>query len=645
MTTDYESLLRVTEDGHIWWLLKDAIRLGAGYRPYSDDNLTLEPALRAPSKRALANERTLICAFSDARLAIAQPMTFERDGFRYVDAEGFLDWLSLYITQTQAKITFPDELASEVRKTKAKAAASQSPTAGQNFESLTLALEAWFDRPSDALPKELQCRMEQDFLAPWDDLAPAQRRSVALQWDYHNDPATQAQRKSRWDFYQKIDAIKQQIAEWEVAPAPTASDLALKDARLKELRQELARMALQERQTGGDYYPAQTRLDGADEAPPTPPASPARYIAYPKAMKSLAKRLGATPEELAAWVGIGPEDGRLAAYRNANELYPPPGFHFCIENADPDYLSPLMACWFKEEDISTFEPTDRYITGKALVERWSQHPGIQSEAFILAKIAESRLIDAHPIYGGTQGTFSKETSFPPLESGLFKLEHVEKIEAEDFGVDEGSGKSAEMPATETESDERPALAVSGGQCDIFHAMKSLDASELTIAFIGDRSEDTGLGANNMLEIVARGHKRRVALAALELLDRRRGTANSQCIVLLGMALRKKLPHSGANTAKMKRLRGVLRAHLGIRGDPFEPYRPGAGWVPRFKITDKRGAADERAKREAERRTDSYEQLNERGDRFADTYDADRSVDCGNDDTDEWLKNNDPNEAA
>lgn len=33
MITNYESLLRVTVDGHIWWLLKDAIRLGAGFLP------------------------------------------------------------------------------------------------------------------------------------------------------------------------------------------------------------------------------------------------------------------------------------------------------------------------------------------------------------------------------------------------------------------------------------------------------------------------------------------------------------------------------------------------------------------------------------------------------------------------------------
>ena len=53
-------------------------------------------------------------------------------------------------------------------------------------------------------------------------------------------------------------------------------------------------------------------------------------------------------------------------------------------------------------------------------------------AFIHAKIAESRLLDIHPIYGGTRGT-SNNQDLPPLETGLFPMAHVLQIEAEDFG--------------------------------------------------------------------------------------------------------------------------------------------------------------------------------------------------------------------
>ena len=91
---------------------------------------------------------------------------------------------------------------------------------------------------------------------------------------------------------------------------------------------------------------------------------------------------------------------------------------------------------------------------------------------------------------------------------------------------------------------------------------------------------------------------------------------------------------------MKRLREVFAVHLGIRGDPFEPYRKSAGWVPRFKIVDRRGAADDRAKHDVERRTDSYDQLKERGAQFSDYDQKDPLSEFDIVDADEWLKKND-----
>lgn len=165
-----------------------------------------------------------------------------------------------------------------------------------------------------------------------------------------------------------------------------------------------------------------------------------KYIAYPKAMKLLAQSLNATPEELAAWVFFGSETGfgGLTAYTNANELEPPPKFNYSIGGKNFDYLSPLMFCWFREEDVTSFTPEYRYITGSALIERWTKQPGIQPEAYILAKIRESRLQDCHPIYGGTKATFSESEFFPPLETGLFALSQILEIEAEDFSNDESN---------------------------------------------------------------------------------------------------------------------------------------------------------------------------------------------------------------
>lgn len=369
-----------------------------------------------------------------------------------------------------------------------------------------------------------------------------------------------------------------------------------------------------------------------------------KYFAYPRAMKLLAQRLNATPEELAAWVffGPGPGLGGLTAYLHANELDPPPKFHYIAGIGSFDYLSPLMACWFREEDISNFQPIERYILGKALIERWSKMLGMGPEPYIQAKIRESRLMDGHPFYGMTQASRPDYEFYPPLETGLFALSHIEEIEAEDFGDPKVKPIVAER--AEVNLDGPIDQGFPRNPCAVFSSMEKLTIDEVSIAFVGDKSE-FGIGANNILEITARGELRRVALAALDLVDRRRGSLNSQGIILLGMAQKKRLPHANKIAAQMTRLRRVFHKHLGISADPFNHYRQGVGWEPLFKIVDKRGAADERAKREAERKTDSYEQINESGEKFSDIHQAHHHFESENDLANDWLKKNDPDVSA
>ena len=301
------------------------------------------------------------------------------------------------------------------------------------FDALTLALENWFDTPLCDLPETLRCRVEQEFPPmPWDSLSADQRRDVTLQLDYQDDPATEQDRKFWWDFFERIDSLKKQLAEWGVVATPTAAELALKETRLAQIKQELARLDAQKRLARGDYFPERKLNRETDRTPSADPAPATRYVAYPKAMHKLTVHLGATPAELAAWVWLGPKDGGLAAYLNANELDPPPRFCFTTSSDSQDYIAPLMGCWFNLEDIDKFVPADRYITGAALIERWSQQPGLQAVAFIQAKIAESQLLDIHPIYGGTRDTLPEHADWPPLESGLFALADVLQIEAEDF---------------------------------------------------------------------------------------------------------------------------------------------------------------------------------------------------------------------
>jgi len=429
---DYSPFLNVLQDGTIWWSLADAIRLGAGYLPVCDADRNLVPVLRAKSNRVRANERELFSEFSKGHYADAHWRLIERDDGRYVEAHDFLEWLSQYVAaQTQPSIAFPQDLIHAVREaTSASFAQSKTPVI---FESLTIALEGSFDQSLAGLPIALRQRVEQEFFPmPWDTLSAEQRRSVALQMDYQHDPATEKDRKFWWDFFERVDNLKKQRAEWEVVATPTAAELALKETRLAELKQELARMDAQARLARGDCYPERRPSQNKDGDTVAEPATATRYMAYPKAIHQLTARLGATPEELAAWIWLGPTDGGIAAYMNANELDPPPRFFYVTGSNSHDYIAPLMACWFKVEDIDQFVPTDRYITGAALMERWGKRPGLHAVAFIQAKIAESRLLDIHPIYGGTRGTFSEHSDWPPLESGLFPLAHIERIEVEDF---------------------------------------------------------------------------------------------------------------------------------------------------------------------------------------------------------------------
>ena len=303
----------------------------------------------------------------------------------------------------------------------------------EQFDALSLALEVWFDRPLDDLPDALHQRVEREFSPmPWEQLTADQRRSVALQLDYQHDAATEQDRQFWWDFFQRVDKLKKQIVEWEAVATPTAAELSTKETRLAELQKDLARMETQRRAARGDYVPKRKRTSSKQGEPNTEPTPAVCYIAYPKALHQLAQRLGASPEELAAWIWIGPKHGGIAAYVNANELDSPPRFSYSYFVGTSDYIAPLMACWFKANDVEQFDPADRYIVGAALIERWNKRPGLHAEAFIQAKIAESRLMDIHPIYGGTQGTFSEQSDWPGLVSGLFALAQVEAIEAEDF---------------------------------------------------------------------------------------------------------------------------------------------------------------------------------------------------------------------
>jgi hypothetical protein len=183
---------------------------------------------------------------------------------------------------------------------------------------------------------------------------------------------------------------------------------------------------------------------------------------------------------------------------------------------------------------------------------------------------------------------------------------------------------------------RPVSAVFD-QCETFRQMKNLTSDQLSIAFVGDKTE-SGLAPNNMLEISARNESKRVSPGELDLVDRRTGAVNSQGFVLLGMARKIPVPVTPANAKKISRLREMMREKLGVKDDLFDRLFNSA-WTPRFQITDKRGLADERAKTEAQRRTVSIDQQNSFSTQSIEVDDSNYPFESESDDADDWLKKN------
>lgn len=103
-----------------------------------------------------------------------------------------------------------------------------------NFIPITGALEPWFDRDFEDIPRELQRRIEAAFvLIRWDSRSPEGRRNEAGLWDYSHDPATERDRQKIWD-------LRIEIKNWEEKTTPTALDFATQKSAICRLAQELA---------------------------------------------------------------------------------------------------------------------------------------------------------------------------------------------------------------------------------------------------------------------------------------------------------------------------------------------------------------------------------------------------------------------
>ncbi len=179
-------------------------------------------------------------------------------------------------------------------------------------------------------------------------------------------------------------------------------------------------------------------MDDADET--LGRGEPGEYVHYLRARSMLEKRLGATPQEIGMWTSFGKElHGKPAGGINGYldpDLYAgrPRRFRFKDPIAeDFDYLSQLMACYYRLDDLEHFQPQDRYLTYEAVVRRFRRFCS-QEEAIALlrTKVMDGELDSFHPITGGTAGTRSwgDESGFPPLSDGIFWLKQVIGVETD-----------------------------------------------------------------------------------------------------------------------------------------------------------------------------------------------------------------------
>jgi hypothetical protein len=87
-----------------------------------------------------------------------------------------------------------------------------------------------------------------------------------------------------------------------------------------------------------------------------------------------------------------------------------------------------------------------------------------------------------------------------------------------------------------------------------------------------------------------------------LLNKKTQQPNHQALILIGLSTGMKFPPSGTikNSQKtaISRLRDSLRKLTGIESEPFTEFNKTDGWKPRFKLTDHRSDADNRAEKAA-----------------------------------------------
>ncbi len=292
------------------------------------------------------------------------------------------------------------------------------------YDSLEKMLDHWFGFSFHELPSPLKRRVIANYwIAIWDDLTPAQRRSVARHHDHQHDPAIQDDREFWINFYANIQNLERKIEEWEHVDSPTALDLHQKESELQALQEKKAHLLrlkdiFLERRFLRIVSDSESESDKADEK---------NYLAFPAALERLRRRLNTSMQEIAAWILIGPDEGGLTAFSKPRYSSGVSRFQFRPE-MEPDYESLLFNCWFAEVEIESFNPRERFMSGKALIARWKDSVEENARDFIQSKVIAGDLTDLHSFKLGKEAAAPASEGSVGLETGLFAMSQIEAVE-------------------------------------------------------------------------------------------------------------------------------------------------------------------------------------------------------------------------
>lgn len=171
--------------------------------------------------------------------------------------------------------------------------------------------------------------------------------------------------------------------------------------------------------------------------PDLTPTNEVGYIPYPIAKNLLADRLGATPEEIAAWLWLGWEKDKtndntapehaLRAY-SLHEPNPPRRFFFHIGEPELDLQKTMADCYFVRDEVVCFTPKERYVTAPEFIKELTEYTGNreEAEAQIQNAVREGLIMAFHPNTGLTQWN-DPNPSYAPMDKAIFLRSHANII--------------------------------------------------------------------------------------------------------------------------------------------------------------------------------------------------------------------------